>query len=853
MIKFCKKVVCTLVAAAVVLPTGNIGVYAAPAQVVSCYADTDEIVLTYDGSADITDNNLSLVLDGSEVGINAAVEDDKVVLTPLSGNFQRDVVYTISDGSYISNFMIKTLIDGINKDDLSTYDGSKGNANGRQATVFIDSDADGVEELFCTNSSSLFFKNNDAKTINSTENYTVKYDLASYAITSDREAMTLKPSEYYNVIVNSMRFNASSENANSAPDGFMLYRSNWQPIKYLSGNSWVDSGIKPADAGLSGFTDNQDGSTAKHGTVFYDNGVSDIEIISPAETSVGIKMKKIGNAGTLYIDGTEKLTQSQGSSSRGYFIFGGGESSHTFIQMKNFVATTCVTIADPEELIPQSYHGDRSLLKIEFNEAIPEITSGNIKLTNGDDEIPIDVEMNGSTALIKPLSGEFPRDVVLRATVSEDFGDDSYRTDAEFYRDFKIETVQSTIDESTFGKKSSTKLYKNGKVYFTSDYISPLNASPYLSEYSISFKLRPFFVENPTILNNVASLYMRISFNNEIASRTQTNKGSAWNFQNYEQFLTHTNWDEEQQNYKTDWGHQYGNWSDMGLPTRNDLVEVSFANNDVNFINEPSYEPVDVRIDKSGNSGTITIGNVTDTLTTLNDTGYFVIAQYQPKYSVVEVSDFVMTVYREYSPVNVVGNTESIETNASVCVDLHGVATGDIGSAVTLTDTETGESLDGYECTLSSDKTKLYISEPCEWVRGRRIAAQINTQALGVEDAYWQSVQEDFYDFEFSVGNGDIYSVINNANVGNDKTDISVRVINKTGEAKDIYMIAALYGENSELIGMSTNEFSVSDTETTKQISVSNNGKTVRKVKIHMLNSASDAKPYCEAAIREVK
>ena len=138
MIKFCKKIVCTLVAAAVVLPTGNIGVYAASAQVVSCYADTDEIVLTYDGSADITDNNLSLVLDGSEVGINAAVEDDKVVLTPLSGNFQRDVVYTISDGSYTSDFMIKTLIDGINKDDLSTYDDSKGNADGKKAAVFID-------------------------------------------------------------------------------------------------------------------------------------------------------------------------------------------------------------------------------------------------------------------------------------------------------------------------------------------------------------------------------------------------------------------------------------------------------------------------------------------------------------------------------------------------------------------------------------------------------------------------------------------------------------------------------------------------------------------------------------------
>ena len=228
MIKFCKKIVCALVAAAVVLPAGNIGVYAASASVVNCYADTDEIVLTYDGSADITDNNLSLVLDGSEVGINAAVEDDKVVLTPLSGNFQRDVVYTISDGSYTSDFMIKTLIDGINKDDLSTYDDSKGNADGKKAAVFIESDTDGVDELFCTNNETLFFKNNSAKAINSTENYTVKYDLASYAIAADREAMTLKPSEYYNVIVNSMRFNASSASANSAQDGFMLYKGGFR-------------------------------------------------------------------------------------------------------------------------------------------------------------------------------------------------------------------------------------------------------------------------------------------------------------------------------------------------------------------------------------------------------------------------------------------------------------------------------------------------------------------------------------------------------------------------------------------------------------------------------------------------
>ena len=853
MINFCKKIMCALVAAAVVLPTVSIGVYAA--EIESYYADTDEIVLTYTESPDDL-SGLSLVLDGEAVGINTAVEDDKkVVLTPESGSFTRDVVYTISDGGYSSDFMIKTLVNGIAETDVTTYDGPKGGE--KSATVFIDSDNDGVKEMYhYNNDGTISFKDNE---INTALNYTVKYTLSSYAIVTDENGEPSKNDkgeyDYYNKVTSILRWNAPTQSATAATAGILLGNANWQPIKYLSGTGWGVSDVTVTDAGLSKFaeTNNKVNPPVNHGKILYDNGASDIKVLQQPGVHADIKLKKLAKAGTLYIDGVEKYTTSSTEATTGYFFFGGGENSmHNFIGIKNFVATTCVPVIPPEELIPQSYNGDRGSLTIEFNEAITGIKSGNITLTNGADEIPINVEMNGSTAQITPQSGEFPRDVVLRATISEGFGDDSYQTATEIYKDFKIETIQSEINEETFGKKSSNKLYKDGKVYFTSTYISPQKASPYLSEYSISFKLRPFFVESPTIVNNTASLYMRISFNNETAATAQSNKGSAWNFQNYEQFISHINWKEADNSYATDWGHQYGQWADTGLPSRSQLVEVSFANNDVNFINDPTYEPVDVRISKSGNSGTMTIGNVTDTLTTLNDTGYFVIAQYQPKFSVVEISDFVMTVFREYSPVNIVGDTEATEVDAPVGINLYGVATGDIKSAVTLYDADTGAILDSeeYECTLSSDKTKLNISNPFEWIRGKRIKVKIDTDALGVEDDYWQSIQPNFSEFEFSVGHGDIYSVINNATDGSGNTDISVKIFNKTGGEKSIYMIAALYGEDSELIGINTKDVSISDPEAVESISVPNNGKTVSKVKIHMLDL--DNKPYCEAAIWEV-
>lgn len=863
MINFCKKIMCALVAAAVVLPTVSIGVYAA--EIESYYADTDEIVLTYTESPDDL-SGLSLVLDGEAVGINTAVDaedDKKVVLTPESGSFTRDVVYTISDGGYSSDFMIKTLIDGINKEDVNFSENPKGTTS--NAAVFLDADSDGKDELFCYNYETVYFNNNSASDINTTKNYTVKYDLSSYAITNDKTTHSYDMNKAYNVIVNKIYFNATSANKGTAMGGFQTYRTNWQPIKYLNDKTWTyDKDTYPnttvAKAGLNYMTDTNTTGNAptKMGIVLYDGGTSNIEVVQNASVSAAVKLKKIGTAGTFYINGDEKISRDNGTNASGYFIFGGGEDGgatslgNTFIQIKNFVATTCVPVIPPEELIPQSYNGDRGSLTIEFNEAITGIKSGNITLTNGADEIPINVEMNGSTAQITPQSGEFPRDVVLRATISEGFGDDSYQTATEIYKDFKIETIQSEINEETFGKKSSNKVYKDGKVYFTGTYISPQKASPYLSEYSISFKLRPFFVESPTIVNNTASLYMRISFNNETAATAQSNKGSAWNFQNYEQFISHTNWKEADNSYATDWGHQYGQWADTGLPSRSQLVEVSFANNDVNFINDPTYEPVDVRISKSGNSGTMTIGNVTDTLTTLNDTGYFVIAQYQTKFSVVEISDFVMTVFREYSPVNIVGDTEATEVDAPVGINLYGVATGDIKSAVTLYDADTGAILDSeeYECTLSSDKTKLNISNPFEWIRGKRIKVKIDTDALGVEDDYWQSIQPNFSEFEFSVGHGDIYSVINNATDGSGNTNISVKIFNKTGGEKSIYMIAALYGEDSELIGINTKGVSISDPEAVESISVPNNGKTVSKVKIHMLDL--DNKPYCEAAIWEV-
>lgn len=324
----------------------------------TCYADVDEIVLTYPDTAP-TDITPVLKKDGVVVETDSTVNGNTVVIKPATGEFARDVLYELTAGTFSQYFKIKTLINGINEEDLSAYNGPKGGTG--SAVVLIDSDNDGAEELFCVNHSSLYFKNNDAAKINSTENYTVKYDLSAYAYTTNKTNYTFLAKNYYNLIGHMMFFNATAATTSTAPDGFHFYRSNYQPIKYLNDNTWQYDATKYPNttrdnAGLSGLSDvnagngEEMGTPVKHGIVFYDRGTSPIEVLKPAGVSVGVKLKKIGAAGTLYIGGNEKITRSNGTAKSGYFLFGGGEWGNNFISMENFVATTYEEVVEDVSL-----------------------------------------------------------------------------------------------------------------------------------------------------------------------------------------------------------------------------------------------------------------------------------------------------------------------------------------------------------------------------------------------------------------------------------------------------------------------------------------------------------------------
>ena len=120
----------------------------------TCYADVDEIVLTYSSAPDVTP---ILKKDGVTVETQTSVNENTIVIKPVSGEFARDVIYKLTAGDFTQYFRIKTLVNGIAETDVNTYDGSKGGE--KSATVFIDSDNDGVKEMYHYNNNGIITRN----------------------------------------------------------------------------------------------------------------------------------------------------------------------------------------------------------------------------------------------------------------------------------------------------------------------------------------------------------------------------------------------------------------------------------------------------------------------------------------------------------------------------------------------------------------------------------------------------------------------------------------------------------------------------------------------------------------------
>lgn len=629
----------------------------------TCYADVDEIVLTYSSAPDVTPE---LKKDGATVETQTSVSGNTVVLKPVSGEFERDVIYKLTAGSFAQYFRIKTLINGITESDVNTYDGSKGGE--KSATVFIDSDNDGVKEMYHYNNNGIIsFSDNE---INTATNYTVKYTLSSYAIVTAEDAEPSKNAkgeyDYYNKVVSYLRWNAPSQSATAATAGIQLANANWQPIKYLSGTSWNDSGITVADAGISNFaeTSNKVKDPVNHGKILYNKGTSDIKVLKQPGVYADIKLKKLAKAGTLYIDGAEKYTTSSVEATSGYFFFGGGEGSmHNFIGIKNFVATTYQAL-DIAEVKPVSYYGDKDKITVTFDHNVVSADNGKITVTQEGTPVSTNVSVKDNVVTVTPVSGEFARDVESKIAISSGFGSESNFTTKEYSKTFIIKTVQDEITEKTFGTASSKKVYMNGNVYFYSDRLNPLSAPTALENYTVTMKVRPYLiygVSNP-------NLYMQISFNNSDAAN-DTNTGTTWNLQNYGDAIRHINYNGS--SYAADWSNKYGSFSDMGIPSASALKSIKTSTSStpyMTFVEDTKADvtPVTFKVTKKGNSGTLEAGSVTDTITTgSRTTGYFRLKSGASQ-SVLEVSEFIMTTFEEVVGDVSLSNVSATKANNSV-------------------------------------------------------------------------------------------------------------------------------------------------------------------------------------------
>lgn len=628
----------------------------------TCYADVDEIVLTYSSAPDVTP---ILKKDGVTVETQTSVNENTIVIKPVSGEFARDVIYKLTAGDFTQYFRIKTLVNGIAETDVNTYDGSKGGE--KSATVFIDSDNDGVKEMYHYNNNGIIsFKDNE---INTATNYTVKYTLSSYAIVTAENAEPSKNAnseyDYYNKVVSYLRWNAPSQSATAATAGIQLANANWQPIKYLSGTNWTDSGVTVADAGISKFAEanNKVKDPVNHGKILYDNGVSDIKVLSQPGVYADIKLKKLAKAGTIYIDGAEKYTTSSAEATTGYFFFGGGEGSmHNFIGIKNFVATTYQPL-DIAEVKPVSYYGDKDKITVTFDHNVVSANNGKITVTQDGTPVSTNVSVKDNVVTVTPVSGEFSRDVESKIAISSGFGSESNFTSKEYSKTFIIKTVQDTISEKTFGTASSKKVYMNGNVYFYSDRLNPLSAPTALENYTVTMKVKPYLVESVSNPN----LYMQISFNNSDAAN-DTNTGTIWNLQNYGDAIRHMNYNGS--SYATDWSNKYGSFSDMGIPSASALksIKTSNATPYMTFVEDAKVDvtPVTFKVTKKGNSGTLEVGSVTDTITSgSRTTGYFRVRSGASQ-SVIEVSEFIMTTFEEVVGDVSLSNVSATKANNSV-------------------------------------------------------------------------------------------------------------------------------------------------------------------------------------------
>ena len=628
----------------------------------TCYADVDEIVLTYSSAPDVTP---ILKKDGVTVETQTSVNENTIVIKPVSGEFARDVIYKLTAGDFTQYFRIKTLVNGIAETDVNTYDGSKGGE--KSATVFIDSDNDGVKEMYHYNNNGIIsFKDNE---INTATNYTVKYTLSSYAIVTAENAEPSKNAnseyDYYNKVVSYLRWNAPSQSATAATAGIQLANANWQPIKYLSGTNWTDSGVTVADAGISKFAEanNKVKDPVNHGKILYDNGVSDIKVLSQPGVYADIKLKKLAKAGTIYIDGAEKYTTSSAEATTGYFFFGGGEGSmHNFIGIKNFVATTYQPL-DIAEVKPVSYYGDKDKITVTFDHNVVSANNGKITVTQDGTPVSTNVSVKDNVVTVTPVSGEFSRDVESKIAISSGFGSESNFTSKEYSKTFIIKTVQDTISEKTFGTASSKKVYMNGNVYFYSDRLNPLSAPTALENYTVTMKVKPYLVESVSNPN----LYMQISFNNSDAAN-DTNTGTIWNLQNYGDAIRHMNYNGS--SYATDWSNKYGSFSDMGIPRASALksIKTSNATPYMTFVEDAKVDvtPVTFKVTKKGNSGTLEVGSVTDTITSgSRTTGYFRVRSGASQ-SVIEVSEFIMTTFEEVVGDVSLSNVSATKANNSV-------------------------------------------------------------------------------------------------------------------------------------------------------------------------------------------
>lgn len=833
------KKICSL-AAAVSIPVQLMvfPVFSDAAEIADCYADTREIVIEYSGSVEdsFDSDSVTLLCGEEEVNVIADVAENLVTLTPADGEqLKRDSIYCLTLEDFTEYFKIETVTEGIDSSNISRDSGKTGASWGGGSVL-----DDGYYVYNCA----VGPKNTGVEEL---EDYTVSYNMDLYTkISSVSEVANSNVRVYHAIMWNSQGLGSWNGGYGILFDYDNSHDS--QTLKTLEKSS---SNRVPTDVLAKDCIINKQ----EAGVVLW-NGTDNITVIQPSSRSYDIRLKKRGAEGSVYIDNNfiykyePEPEEGEELSKTGYFAFGITDAGGVVMRASNFLITKYVPIEIKNISVTDCY-ADTDEISIDFNDILEGELSGNgVTLSESGKNIDIDLSTRLNKLIIRPKDGKLKTDVMYTLTIDSGFGTQTYKTDTQTVKMFKIETLMDKITNTNVARTTAAEwggaVFSGDKYIVKNSNMSPVSGIVNTeTKYSVKTDIS-FYSQNDSLNNRV---YLDVGWNN---SKTEGLDGHAF-YIDYDSTQTTRFlkvYDSARSSAKDTSvkAEEYGIYgSTFGI--------LNWNSGSIDITKEPE-KTYEIKLKKLGTDGELYV-----------DGKY--IHTYEPDaedicgYLTINTQgcmcfeNVLITACRMYDTITPSGISEPVSPAARVSAEIFGKALVDNpNSAVSITDVTEQNEVDDFLCTLSADGRTLFISAPNQWKYGHTYSVSISAAALKVNDDIWNSLQGTGCEFLFTVAKEDIHCIINDASgdfSAGGSIMLDIGLLNSTNSDTEGCIVAAVYGEDAELLGMKLVNTIIRTGEHSVSVKIDNIKGNAEYVKIHLINSVTGTVLYCTPAMKEVR